>query len=468
MSAANESGWLPDYIFRNGRFEAGTAMFADREGRITRFSKAPEDVTAARRLNRRAILPGLVNAHSHAFQRAIRARTEHRTEAYADSFWTWREAVYRAANRLDPDDVYHVARMAFLEMVASGITTVGEFHYLHHSPDGAPYRDTNLLAKQVIRAACEMGLRIGLLRTAYFRSGWRQPLNTGQRRFLTPNVAEFIAHTDQLRDWIARSCPADMAWAGVAPHSVRAVPLPALLEIVRYARTQGLQVHMHVAEQPLEIQSCLAEHNLSPIMLLAQHEILDPHFTAVHAIHVTEQEIEAFALAKAIVCACPATERNLGDGIIPAERLNASGVQICFGTDSNIQVDLLEDARELEYHLRLKHLRRAVFEADSPQDRMAGRLFDGVTRFGAQSLGAQGGSLAPGRPADFFVIDLDDLSIAGAGPDVLLSNIVFAAGKTAIQEVYVGGRPMIQEGRHSLQEEVVQQFTFVQKKIWGS
>jgi formimidoylglutamate deiminase len=317
----HEHGWLPDFLYRNGRFESGVAMFADERGRITRFSTSPEDLRGARRLTNRAMLPGLVNAHSHSFQRAIRGRTERRTSASRDTFWTWREAMYHAALCLSPEDVYQVARMAFLEMLLSGVTTVGEFHYLHHTPGGVPYEDPNLLAEQVLRAAGEMGLRIALLRTAYARAGWRKDPNPGQGRFVTPSVDDFVSHTDALRASIARSFAPDQAWTGVAPHSIRAVPLPYLLETVKYARLHGMKVHMHVAEQPAEIEACEAEFHLRPIALLHEHQILDSHFTAIHATHVTDEEVSYLAGRKAKVCACPTTERNLGDGIAPADRL---------------------------------------------------------------------------------------------------------------------------------------------------
>ena len=311
----SEQGWFPDFLYREGKFESGVAVFANSAGIITRYSSEPADLSKARRLANRALLPGLVNAHSHAFQRCIRARTEHRTSAHHDSFWTWREAMYRAANKLSPDDLFDVSRMAFLEMLASGITTVGEFHYLHHAPGGARYDDPNLLAQQVIRAAEDVGIRIILLRTAYARAGWQVDPNPGQSRFLTPSVDKFLKDTETL----AQRFSSDRASVGVAPHSVRAVPLPYLLEIIRYARSRNMPIHMHVAEQPAEITACQAEHGLRPVELLSQHGVLADDFTAVHATHTTEEEIHF--LADANICVCPTTERNLGDGIAPADRL---------------------------------------------------------------------------------------------------------------------------------------------------
>ena len=353
-------GWLPDYIWREGAFESGVAMFADSSGRITHFSSATADLAQAERLQGRAILPGLINAHSHAFQRVIRGRTEQRSGANRDTFWTWREAMYRAANLLSPEAIYHAARMAFLDMLLSGITTAGEFHYLHHDPAGQPYGDRNLLALQILRAAEDTGLRIALLRAAYVRGG--------QPRFLTPRIEDFIADTEAL----SGHCKPGRSWVGIAPHSIRAVPLDYLLELVRYARAKALPVHMHVAEQPAEVETCIAEYGMPPVALLHQHDILDDRFTAIHAIHVTEQEIDQLGAARSMVCACPTTERNLGDGTCPADRLTRAGVRIALGSDSNVQIDLLEDARELEYHLRLERLERVVLDPEAARRALAG------------------------------------------------------------------------------------------------
>lgn len=464
---AEEQGWLPDFIFREGRFQSGVAMFADAFGRITRFSNQPEDLRNAARLANRAALPGLVNVHSHAFQRAIRGRTEARTGASHDSFWTWREAMYHAANSLSPEDVYDVARVAFIEMLASGITAVGEFHYLHHAPGGVFYDDPNLLAEQVLNAARDTGIRIALLRTAYARAGWRQAPNPGQARFITPRVEDFIRHTEDLRAATANVFSPDSAWVGIAPHSVRALPLDYLRESIAYARSRGMKIHMHVSEQPAEIEACQAEYGMRPIGLLDRHQLLGADFTGIHAIHITDEEICHLARSGSRIGACPTTERNLGDGIGPADRWLEAGVPTCFGTDSNIQIDLLEDARQLEYHLRLKHLERAVLAPDTEPESLARRLFESATQAGAGSIGAPGGSLAEGRPADFFTVDLNDLSIAGAGPLSLLTNIVFSADRTAIRDVYIGGRQVIQDGKHALQEEVIRKFNLTQRRLWN-
>jgi formimidoylglutamate deiminase len=460
--------FVPDLIFLNGRFERGLAVICDKNGFIGDVAQPDDRAQGDDRiqLENRALLPGLINAHSHAFQRAIRGRTEHRTRNVKDSFWTWREMMYSAATRLTPEDIYDASRMAFLEMALSGITAVGEFHYLHRTLDGSEYDDPNLLAKQVLRAATDVGLRIALLRVAYARSGYELEPNPQQARFIEPNSELYLKHLQQLRSDLVDF--SGSAWVGVAPHSVRAVPLDYLKSIVSYANDGGLPTHMHVAEQPAEISACIQEYGRSPIALLASEGLLNERFTAVHAIHVTPKAVQVLAEARAMVCACPTTERNLGDGVIPADLLFEHGVRISLGSDSHVQIDLLEDARELEYHLRMQKLERAVLspEEDDSRSALAARLFDCATINGATSIGASGGTLAAGRPADFFTVDLDDPSIAGAAEDDLLSGIVFGLSRTAIRDVVVAGKQIVSEGRHKDQDEIVSRFTQLQRKLW--
>lgn len=462
-----ETGWLPDFLYREGRFESGIALMADEQGRVKRFSTAPEDLQKAQRLVNRALLPGLVNVHSHSFQRAIRARTEQRSGIGQHNFWTWREAMYHAAKALTPDDIYDCARMAFLEMAAGGITAVGEFHYLHHKPDGAYYDDPNLLAERIVTAAREVGLRIALLRTAYARAGWQKEPNPGQARFITADADVFLAHTDSLGVALEKDGLLGKAWVGVAPHSVRALPVNYVKVVAAYARAHGMKIHMHAAEQPAEIEACLAEHGCRPIELLHREGVLGGDFTAIHAIHITGQEIVQLAQSKTRIGACPTTERNLGDGIGPGDAWSSAGVETCFGSDSNVQIDLLEDAREFEYHLRLKRLERAVLAAPNDTESLAKNLFASATVVGAESIGAPGGTLEVGRPADFFTVDLNDVAVAGADKASLLSHVVFSVGRAAIQEVYVGGKPVLQNGAHALQQEIIERFSALQKRLWN-
>jgi formimidoylglutamate deiminase len=422
--------WLPDYVYVDGRFQPGRAVVCGSDGTIVEIT---EDASNAIRLKGRALLPGMVNAHSHAFQRVIRGRTEHRSQHITDSFWTWREQMYAAANTLEPDEIYNVSRLAFLEMAMTGITAVGEFHYIHHSRDGSPYSDPNLLEREVIRAARDVGIRIALLRVAYARAGYETEPNPQQIRFIEDSPDLYLKNLEQLLD-----VNDAMAWIGVAPHSVRAVPLDYLKTIVAFANEHELPVHMHVAEQPAEVSACIAEYGRSPVALLETEGLLSKRFTAVHAIHVTPKAIAALARNGAFVCACPTTERNLGDGVVPVDAYFDAGVRVSLGTDSQIQIDLLEDARELEYHLRLQKMTRNVL---APM--LAQRLFDCATINGAASIGFDGGRIAPGAPADFFTVDLNDLSIAGASVDDLLTNIVFSLARTAVRDVVVGGKRIV-------------------------
>ena len=462
-----KQAWLPDLIFTGGRFQSGLALVCDQNGTITSLSPVNQIDGDIINLKNRALLPGLVNAHSHAFQRVIRARTEHRTGDEQDSFWTWREMMYSAATRLAPADVYDAARMAFLEMVLSGITAVGEFHYLHHAPGGTPYDDPNLIAREVVRAANDTGLRIALLRVAYARSGYKAESNPRQARFIEADAEDFLRHVEKLKSDLAHG--EGRAWVGVAPHSVRAVPLAYLKEVVRYASEQQLPVHMHVAEQQAEVSACIQEYGRSPVALLETEGLLSDRFTAVHAIHVTPKAIHALAQARAMVCACPTTERNLGDGVVPVDLFFKDGVRVALGTDSHVEIDLLEDARELEYHLRLQKMQRAVLAPANTNQRaaLAGRLFDCATINGPESIGAPGGSLEVGRAADFFTVDLNDPSIAGAGADDLLANIVFSLSRAAVRDVVVGGRQIVSDGGHACQDEIVGRFSALQKELWN-
>ena len=449
--------WLPDLLYTAGKFQVGLALVCDASGNVVKLAGVNELREEKRiRLAGRAMLPGMINAHSHAFQRVLRGRTEYRTSNQADSFWTWRELMYSAATRLTPEDIYDASRMAFMEMALGGITAVGEFHYLHHAPGGMAYDDPNLLAKEVIRAANDVGLRIALLRVAYQRSGFQIEANPRQARFIETDPQVYLQNLERLASDVGTQ---STAWIGVAPHSVRALRLPYLRDVIEFAGAHNLKVHMHLAEQPAEVSACVEEYGRSPVALLDTEGLLSEDFTAVHAIHVTAKAIASFAKSGAMVCACPTTERNLGDGVVPADEYLKRGVQMCLGTDSHAQIDLLEDARELEYHLRLQKLERALVDGT--------QLFDCATVQGARSIGAPSGALDVGRPADFFTVALADPSIAGASRDDLLANIVFAASRAAIREVVIGGKPIVSEGQHLLQADVVEKFNDLQRRLWG-
>jgi formimidoylglutamate deiminase len=470
MQDRGERNWLADYVVTQGEVHSGLALVADQNGKILRLSRDREDLSRATRMAGRAILPGLVNGHSHTFQRVIRGRTEFRSTSERDTFWTWREKMYRAATLLTPEEIYDAARMAFLEMALSGITTVGEFHYLHHQADGSRYDDPNLLGKGVIRAAREVGLRINLLRTAYVRAGFQKEPNPGQARFITGKAEAFIDDTAALRMWTAKHFRAEEVAVGVAPHSLRAVPLDYLREVARYASESNLVMHMHVAEQPAEVEACSAEYGATPVIVLHREKILRDRFTAVHAIHISDAEAQLLGDSRSTVCACPTSERNLGDGTVPAEKLLQAKTRISLGTDSQIQIDLLEDARLLEYHLRMEKLQRVVLAPAGSKveqkEALATYLFRAATQSGAESLGMPVGDLLEGANADFVTLDLSDPSIAGAGSEALLANVLFSAERSAVRDVFVGGRPIVTDGKHTEQESIVATFSRIQEKFW--
>jgi formimidoylglutamate deiminase len=446
----------PELLYSQGAFAGGQAFLVNSEGNISMADPGLSAETVS--LPRKAVLPGVVNTHSHSFQRLIRGKSESRAISGRD-FWSWRGTMYHAAAHLEPEEVYDVARMAFLEMLLSGTTTVGEFHYLHNAPEGRPYDDPNLLTKQVIAAAQSVGIRIVLLRSAYMRSGYELPSDPGQIRFFE-SAPQFIENMEAL------AASTDVP-VGVAPHSLRAVPLRELKQIAAWTRERKLPLHMHVAEQIAENEACLREYGLTPVALLGREGLLGPDFTAVHAIHITAEEIGLLARSGATVCSCPTTERNLGDGVIVADQVMREGIGIALGSDSQAQIDPLEDARELEYHLRLDRQQRAILDQIGEQT-LASRLFDCATVNGARSLGVHAGELSAGSLADFFTVDLDDLSIAGHSGADLLPLVVFSLDRTAIRDVVVNGRWVVRDGRHPLQEEIVSRYKELHGKLWGS
>jgi formimidoylglutamate deiminase len=448
--------YRPELLYSQGRFTSGAGLLVSQEGSV--LAAGAELTAAAVSLPGKALLPGFVNTHSHSFQRLIRGKSESRAMSGRD-FRSWRGTMYHAAAHLDPEDVYDVARMAFLEMLLSGTTAVGEFHYLHNAPGGRPYDDPNLLGKQVIAAAQSVGMRIVLLRSAYIRSGFELPPDPGQIRFFE-SASQFLQNMQALAD--ATDVP-----VGVAPHSLRAVPLRELKQIAAWTRARKLPLHMHVAEQIAENEACLREYGLTPVALLAREGLLGPDFTAVHAIHITAEEIGLLARSSSTVCSCPTTERNLGDGVIVADQVMRDGIRIALGSDSQAQIDPLEDARELEYHLRLDHQQRAILDQIGDQT-LASRLFDCATVNGARSLGLNAGDLSEGSMADFFTIDLDDLSIAGHSGGDLLPLAVFSLNRSAIRDVVVDGRWVVRNGRHPLQEEIVSRYKELHYRLWSS
>jgi len=467
---ATESGWYPDWVYTGEKFESGVAFFADAVGRITRFSREPADLALARRLAGQAVLPGLVNAHSHTFQRVLRGRGGSRGRGERDLRSGLREAHDRALARLGAEDVFDTARMVFLEMLLSGVTCVGEFHYLHHQPDGSPSPEPGFLAREVMRAAHDVGIRIVLLNVLSLRPE-RQADAPGAGassaaispdRFRSASVDQFLRETEALRVVVEKTFPADEVSLGVGAYSLAHVPLDAFKALATYARAQRLRLHAHVSTTAAENAACAAEFGRTPLALLSEHGIVDKRFTAVDAVHLTTDEIALLGAARATVCVCPSSEYHAGLSSAAVEKLIVAGAGVALGSDGQVQIDLLREARLLDYALRTRPEGAVGLPGDA-----ATALFHAATVTGARSLGATSGALEVGRPADFFTVNVFDPSLAGADVETLLAHVLYSLERRAIRDVWIGARQRITGGRHPNHGPIVGRFVDVQKKIWG-
>ena len=448
-------------MYTGEKFETGLAFFADGLGRISRFSREPADLAAARRLPGQAALPGLINGHSIAWHRALRGRTETRVRAGTDPLATWNEALERLVTRLTSDDVFEIARMAFTEMMLSGVTCVGEFHVLHWLANAAS--EPNALAQQVLRAAHDVGVRIVLFNVATLRGGSRQSAGTALAWASTESADRFVRDTEALRLATESQYASDEAWLGVGIESLATVPLDAIKPLATYAHAQRMRVQARLGHRSDDAEACAAEYGRGPVSLLAEQGVIDKRFTAVHGIHLGDDAIRTLGTARAAICVCPSTEHNFALGMPPIERVLAAGSGLSLGTGSQVQIDLLKDARFLEYGARVAQRQRPALAPDS-----AKTLFHAATVTGARSLGATGGALEVGRPADFFTVNLYDPSIAGADPESLLANIVFSLERRAIREVWVGARQRVVNGRHPNQNINVGRFAELQRRLWSA
>ncbi|RZS90884.1 formiminoglutamate deiminase [Motilibacter rhizosphaerae] len=372
------------------------------------------------------VLPGAANAHSHCFHRALRGRTH----ADGGTFWTWREQMYAVAERLTPDSYEALAAAVFAEMLVSGWTAVGEFHYVHHRADGTPYAHHDM-ELALARAASSTGIRLTLLDTCYLRGGPGVPLGHEQRRFSDATVDAWLARWHALRDELAGSGVV----LGAAVHSVRAVEERDIARVVA-GLPADVPLHAHVSEQPREDEECRAEHGCSPTQLLDRSGALSDRFTAVHATHVTPEDIDLLACAGAAVALCPSTEADLGDGIGPFRALADAGVRVALGSDQNAVIDPYAEARMLEHHARLESLRRGQF---SPAQ------LEGALTAGHRALGRPAVALEPGAPAD--LVELRSRSVRTAGSDP--GQLVLSATAADVGTVVVGGEVVARDGRLS-------------------
>ena len=373
-------------------------------------------------------IPGLANAHSHAFQRALRGRTQ----TGRGDFWTWRQGMYDVAKTIDPNRYRALARATFAEMALAGITAVGEFHYLHHGPDGERYEDRNAMGNTVIEAAREAGIRITLLDTCYLRGGIGREPEGAQLRFSDGSAEAWAERVEGLE-------AGDGVRIGAAIHSVRAVDPEAASVVASIAAEHSWPLHAHVSEQPAENEDCASAYGMTPMELLGNAGALSEHFTAVHATHLAEGDFEL--LGRCGVCLCPTTERDLADGVGPARRLTEAGVALSLGTDSHAVIDMFEEARAVELDERL--------ESGVRGGHTAAELLSAATAAGYASIGwPEAGSIAPQAPADLVTVGLDGVRLAGTSADHALQSVVFAAGAADVRHVIVGGRFVVRDGVH--------------------
>jgi formiminoglutamate deiminase len=388
----------------------------DRLTAVTPGTDAPADAERLPGLT----LPGLANAHSHAFQRALRGRTQ----GGRGSFWTWREQMYALADRLDPDSCFALARASFGEMALAGVTVVGEFHYIHHAPGGRPYDDPNAMGHAVAAAAAEAGVRLTLLDACY--------LHGGLERFRDRDAAAWAERVSALEEGPASR-------VGAAIHSVRAVDPASARAVAEWAAVRPL--HAHVSEQPAENEECMAAHGRSPTAVLGDAGALSPRFTAVHGTHLTAEDETLLGVAGAVCCLCPTTERDLADGIGPARRLREAGARLAVGSDSQAVIDLFEEARAIELDERLATGERGLHQA--------GGLLRAVTAYGYAALGwPEGGRLEAGALADLATVSLDGVRLAGTEADHAVESAVFVAAAGDVRHVMVGGRWTVRDGAH--------------------
>jgi formimidoylglutamate deiminase len=406
---------MPDLVLDAYGARDGVGVTIE-DGRVVDVGPALE----GERLPGRALAPGFVNDHSHAFQRGLRGAVERIEPSRPhDDFWTWRERMYALAEGLAPDSMREASRRCYEEMVLAGYTRVTELHYVHHKPDGMPYEDPNSLGKAVALAAEDAGIRLLLLPVAYARGGLP--------RFRDPSVRSFLDRVEDLRGW-AEGRP--LVEVGVAAHSVRTVPREWLEEIGGYARRWGLPLHIHADEQGREIEECLSEHGVRPVELLARTGFLDPNTTVVHATHADARELDSLSEHGACVCACPTTEGNLGDGFLPAVDILERGIPLSVGSDSHVRIDPFEELREIETNARRLSGRRNILVPEDETSPAPYLLHAGWGRAGIE----------PGDPADLVEIDLSHPTLADVEAENLPSALVFGAGSGAVGGAWVDGR----------------------------
>jgi formimidoylglutamate deiminase len=458
QSALLPTGWAGDVI-----------VTVSDDGFISALEPASAEARAGAERIEGIVVPGMSNAHSHAFQRAMAGNTEYRLSA-RDSFWTWRHAMYALANRIEPEDLQILASQLFVEMLKSGYTAVAEFHYLHRQKGGVPYSGANGLWEAIGNAASMTGIALTFLPTLYQTSDFGgRPLKSEQARFASDTDAFLRALEDRVsaeRHSHGRRAGAPAPRTGAAFHSLRAVPLENLREAALRMREMdpSMPVHIHVAEQLLEVQACKRETGLRPIELLLQTGLLTEHWCLVHATHATPQEIQGIAASNASVCVSISTEANLGDGFFDTARFLKAAGRLCVGSDSQSTVSPTEELRWLEYQQRLRKKRRGVL-ASAAEPHVGTRLWRDAAQHGAQAIGQPAGAIEAGRRADWLVLDAAHPSMAGAAVETALDHLLFAGGDAAIRDVMVAGRWVVRERRHAAEDDLRPRFASLMRRL---
>lgn len=448
-----ERALLPTGWANNVRIEVGT------DGRIGRVH-TDASAEAAERLAG-PLLPGMPNLHSHAFQRAMAGLAEVVGNPN-DSFWTWRELMYRMVGQITPEQLEVIARQLYIEMLKAGYTSVAEFHYVHHDAAGNAYADPTELSRRISQAASHSGIGLTLLPVLYSHSGFGgQAPTEGQRRFIN-NTEQYLQLHERLAPLLAQQ-PAQQL--GLCFHSLRAVT-PQQIAQVMAASDPHCPVHIHIAEQQKEVDDCLAWSGRRPLQWLYENTEVDQRWCLVHATHAEADEVALMANSGAVAGLCLTTEANLGDGIFPAVDYLARGGRLGIGSDSHVSLSVVEELRWLEYGQRLRDQRRnRLYREEQP---MVGRtLFDAALSGGAQALGQPVGELAEGRRADWLVLDGNDPYLATAKGDGILNRWLFAGGDRQVRDVMVNGKWVVRQGRHAAEEQTAQAFTRVLRELLG-
>src|SRR3984957_18396894 len=418
------------------------------------------------------VVPGMANAHSHAFQRALAGNTEYRLSA-RDSFWTWRRAMYALANRIEPDDLQILATQLFIEMLKSGYTSVAEFHYLHRKRDGTPYAGMNALWEAIGSAASIAGIGLTFLPTLYQTSDFGgEALKAEQARFASATDAFLRAVEERIsaerRSHGLRGGIRTQR-TGAAFHSLRAVPFENLREAALRLREidAEMPVHIHVAEQVLEVKACVRATGRRPIELLLDSGLLTQYWCLVHATHATGEELDGLTATGASVCVSISTEANLGDGFFDTARFLKTGGRLCVGSDSQSTVSPAEELRWLEYQQRLRKKQRGVL-ASKLEPHVGTRLWRDAAQHGARALGQPAGAIEVGRRADWVVLDPKHGSMVGAAADAALDHLLFSGGDAAIRDVMVAGRWVIKDRRHEAEDAVLGRFAGLLQRLGAS